>query len=257
MKRAFNIICIIAFLSLPCVAKNTELSYDKDLIILPNIFITDISEAEEEIDTDNITLKGYAEYLEDSEAIYLKDDNDQFVLNLKVPQKITSQKLADEHKKINKKTANYSKYGGAEYKIAPETRDAIISAGDLSFGTTIDEEVDYAELEHTATFFTKYKKNKFALTSAYERTIGSTYNNYIDTIYIAPEIKINKILSIKEVLSDNRTYRRKKAELVLSINPLANRKEDRLNFEIGASRTYYEQNDFIRDRIRFNTRFKL
>ena len=132
-----------------------------------------------------------------------------------------------------------------------------MTSGDLSFGTSIDEEVDYAELEHTATFFTKYKKDNFAITSAYERTIGSTYNNYIDSIYVAPEIKINKILSVKNVLSDNRTYNRKKTELVLSINPLANTKDNRLNFEIGASRTFYEQNNFIRDRIRFSTKFKL
>ena len=33
-------------------------------------------------------LKGYAQYVEDSNSIYLKDDNNNFVLNLKNPQKI-------------------------------------------------------------------------------------------------------------------------------------------------------------------------
>lgn len=246
MVKLYITTILIIFLSLPC------LSYENDLIILPNIFITDTSEAK----SDNYTLKGYAEYLEDTEAIYLKDPDNQFVLNLKIPQKIASQKLVNSY--IPKsKNISYSKYGGAEYKIAPESGDAIVTSGDLSFGTSIDEEVDYAELEHTATFFTKYKKDRFAITSAYERTIGSTYNNYIDSIYVAPEIKINKILSVKNVLSDNRTYNRKKTELVLSINPLANTKDNRLNFEIGASRTFYEQNNFIRDRIRFSTKFKL
>ena len=79
------------------------MAYESDLIILPNIFITDTSEAEGEIDPDSITLKGYAEFMEDSEAIYLKDVDDQFVLNLKVPQKIGSQKL------INGYTPNYKK----------------------------------------------------------------------------------------------------------------------------------------------------
>ena len=245
---------IICFLSLPCFSKSTEISYDKDLIILPNIFITDTTEAEEYIAPSNITLKGYAEYMEDSEAIYLRDDNDQFVLNLKVPQKITSRILTTEASAAKtKKAVTYTRYGDAEYKIAPESRNSIITSGNMSFGTTIDQEVDYSELEHTATFFTKYKKNKFALTSAYERTIGSTYNNYIDSIYIAPELKINNVLSIKEVLTENRTYRRKKAEFVISVNPLAS---NRLNFEVGASRTYYDQSDFVRDRLRFSTRFK-
>ena len=235
------------------------MAYESDLIILPNVFITDTSEAEEEIDPNSITLKGYAEFMEDSKAIYLKNpDDDQFVLNLKIPQKLNSKKLVNSYTPNYKnKQRSYSKYEGAEYKISPTSQDAIISTGDVSFGTSIDEEVDYAELEHTATFFTKYKKDKFALTSAYERTIGSTANNYIDSVYIAPELKINKILSIKEILSDNRTYNRKKAELVLSISPLANTKDNRLNFEIGASRTIYEETNFIRDRIRFNTKFKL
>lgn len=246
MIKIYSTIILIIFLSLPC------LSYENDLIILPNIFITDTSEAE----YDNSPLKGYAEYLEDSEAIYLTDSNNQFVLNLKIPQKISAQKFINNNPAINKKIS-YSKYSGAEYKISPVSSDTIVSTGDLLFGTSIDEEVDYSQLEHTATFFTKYKKDRFAITSAYERTIGSTYNNYIDNIYIAPEIKINKILSVKNILSDNRTYNRKKAELVLSINPLANTKDNRLNFEIGASRTFYEQNHFIRDRIRFSTKFKL
>lgn len=250
--RVLCAIFLIAFFTLPCLA------YDDDLIILPNIFINDTSYIEDEFNPDSIMLKGYAEFMEDSEAIYLKDHNDQFVLNLKIPQKIGSQKLVNEYKRTNKhQPISYSKYGSAEYKIAPTSRDAVITAGDVSFGTTFDQEVDYAELEHTATFFTKYKKNKFALTSAYERTIGSTYNNYIDSIYIAPEYRINKVLSIKEILSDNRTYNRKKAELVLSIDPLAHTKDNRLNFEIGASRTIYAENNFVRDRIRFNTKFKL
>ena len=258
MKRALFLTVLIASLALPCTAENIGLNYDKDLIILPNIFINDTSYIEDEINPDSITLKGYAEFLEDSEAIYLTDHDDRLVLNLKVPQKISSKKFANNYTQLTKKSAaSYSKYEAAEYKIAPTTRDAIISAGNLSFGTSIDQEVDYAELEHTATFFTKYKKDRFAFTSAFERTIGSTYNNYIDTVYVAPEFRVNKILSVKEVLSDNRTYNRKKAEIVLSIDPLANTKDNRLNFEIGASRTYYGESNFIRDRIRFSTKFKL
>ena len=37
-------------------------------------------------------LKGYAQYVEDSNSIYLKDGNNNFVLNLKNPQKISASK---------------------------------------------------------------------------------------------------------------------------------------------------------------------
>lgn len=238
-------------ISLPCLAK------DKDLV-LPNIFITDTTEAEEYIEPTDITLKGYAEYMEDAEAVYLKDDNDQFVLNLKVPQKITSKKLADEHKKIlAEQPLVYSKYGAEEYQVMPRGRNSVVSAGGLSFGTSYDQEVDYAELEQTAGFFTKYDIGRFSVKTAYERTIGSADHFYYDNLYVAPEIRLNKVFSIKEVLTADISRNRKKAEIVLSINPLAYTKEDRLNLEFGAGQTYDANNELMRSKIRFNTRFKL
>lgn len=250
MKKVFFAI-ILTSLMLPCYSKDKGPK-------MPNVFITDTTEAEEYIEPDNITLKGYAEYMNDMEAVYLKDENDQFILNLKVPQKITSKKLTDEHKKIlTQKPVTYSKYGAEEYNIGPQGRVSSVSTGGLSFGTTYDQEIDYSEFEQTAGFFTRYDIGKFGVKTSYERTIGSTYGNYIDNIYIAPEIRLNKIFSVKEVLSANMTYRRKKAEFVLSVNPFANTNDDRLNLELGASQTYYEDSDFVRSKIKFNTRFKL
>ena len=97
MVKLYITTILIIFLSLPC------LSYENDLIILPNIFITDTSEAK----SDNYTLKGYAEYLEDTEAIYLKDPDNQFVLNLKIPQKTSlSRKSFKERLVFIKSTKN-------------------------------------------------------------------------------------------------------------------------------------------------------
>ncbi len=249
MKKILLIILIS--LALPCFA------YDEDLK-LQNIFITDTTEAEEYLEPSNITLKGYAEYLEDTEAVTLTDDNDEFVLNLKVPQKITSKRLVEEHAKIlAQKPVKYSKYGAEEYQVIPKGSNAIVSSGGLSFGTSFDQDVDYAQFEQTAGVFTRYDKGRFGLKTSYERTIGSTNNSYIDNIYLTPEFRINNIVSIKEELSSNITYRRKKAELILSIKPFANTKDDRLNLELSAGQTYYEDTAFTRNRLKFNTKFKL
>lgn len=247
-------LAVLIFASLPCFAKKEEVPEVK----LQSIFLTDTSEAEDYIEPENIPLKGYAEYIEDSEAIYLTDENDQFVLNLKVPQKITTTRLSDEHEKIyDKKPLTYSKYGSEEYLVIPKDANSTVAAGKgVSFGTKMEQEVDYGELEHTTTMFTKYNKGRFSVTTAYERTIGSTYNNYYDSVYVAPELKLNKYLSVKEIFTSQMTLNRKKAELVLSINPLA-KKDDRLNLEFGASQTFYQTSDLIRNRIRFNTIFKL
>lgn len=250
MKRVWLTLFIL--LSFACRAQAKDL-------VLPVIFITDTTEAEEEYtEPENITLKGYAEYMEDSEAIYLKDDEDQFVLNLKVPQKIASKSLVNSSIGIYpKKPMTYSKFGAEEYLVIPKDGASVVSSGGLSFGTNMEQEVDYGELEHTATMFTRYDKGKFGVVTAYERTIGSTYNNYFDNLYIAPELRLNKYMSIKEVLTADITRNRKKAELVFSLNPFAKTKDNRLNLELGASQTYDDQNSLIRERIKFNTRFKL
>ncbi len=253
MKKIILLAVLILSFS-PCYAHKENVPEVK----LQSIFLTDTSEAEDYIEPENIPLKGYAEYLEDTEAIYLKDDCNQFVLNLKVPQKISTTRLSDEHEKIHaKKPVSYSKYGSEEYLVIPKDVKSTVSTGKgVSLGTKMEQEVDYGELEHTTTMFTKYDKGRFSLTTAYKRTIGSTYNNYYDSVYVAPELKLNKYLSIKEIFTSQMTLNRKKAEFVLSINPLA-KKDDRLNLELGASQTYYQTSDLIRNRIRFNTIFKL
>ena len=230
-----KIILIIALISLPCLAKD-----------LPNIQIPD-----EEMNT---TLKGYAEYLEDSEAIYLKDNENKFVLNIKIPQKIESKSLLE--KQITpSQNFDYSKYNSEEYRVRPTNRSKSISRQAFSVGAKYDNDVDYAQFEQTAGLYTKYEKEWFSISTSYEKTIGSTNGVPVDTIYISPEFKLGQRVSIKPVLSSNLTYRRKKAELILSINPFL--KSDRFNFELGTAQTFDENNVLIKNQFKFNTRFKL
>ncbi len=253
MKKFLLPVFLMLTLSIPCASKE-ELPEVK----FQRIFLTDTSEAEDYIEPETIPLKGYAQYIEDSEAIYLTDDNNQLILNLKVPQKISSSSLAEEHKKIfTQNPMLYSKYGSEEYQISPKDAGEKVEQGSIAFGTNMEQEVDWGELEHTATFFTKYNKGRFAFKTAYERTVGSTYNNYYDSLYVAPELKLNKYLSIKQILTADITKNRKKNEFVLSINPLAKRHEDRLNLELGASQTYDDSNSLIREKFKFNAKFKL
>lgn len=252
MRKIIVYLIITILCTLPSQAKNNKLQ---------NVFITDTSEAVEtdgDVTNENVTLKGYAEYLEGTEAIYLKDDNDQLVLNIKIPQKISSKKLINTHNEnFATKPLTYSKFSSEEYQIIPTGKNAVITSGGLSFGTTFDQDLDSAELEHSAGVFTAYNKGRFKFKTSYKRTIGSTYSKYSDNIYFTPEVKINNVISVKQVLSANVITKAKKSELVLSIRPFAYTKDDRLNLEIGAGQTYNDQYDVIRSRVRFSTRFKL
>lgn len=252
MKRILLPVMLSIFISIPCFASDTP------EVKLQNIFLTDTTEAEDYIEPENIPLKGYAEYIEDSEAIYLTDDHNQFVLNLKVPQKITTPTIENLSNTITAKTpVLFSKYGAEEYQISPKDGTGIVQQGGLSFGTNMEQDVDYGQLEHSATFFTKYNKGCFTFNTAYKRTIGSTYNSYYDNIYVAPELRLNKYISIKQILTADITRDRRKNEFVFTIRPLAKKSEDRLNLEFGASQTYDADNALIRKQLNFNTKFKL
>ena len=219
------------------------------------IVLTDTSEAEDYIEPENITLKGYAQYIEDSQAIHLLD-NKKSVINLKVPQRIAATSLTKGNIFVQRPKL-YSKYESEEYQISPKDLSSFERQGGFSYGTNMEQAVDWGELKHTATFFTRYDKGRFSFNTAYKRTIGSTYNNYFDNFYIAPELRLNKFMSIKNTVTADITNDRKKNEIVLSVKPLANTREDRLNLEFGASQTYDSTNSLIRKQIKVNTRLEL
>lgn len=245
-----------------------------DDITLPNIFIWHLPEDEsvlkDEINDkaitakdseDEITLKiqpaeipmkGYAEFEETADTIYLQDEHNNLVLNLRVPQKLESKNLID-NKKFKQYKA-YSNFNSEEYRIAPQSLMAVEKHGNLSYGTLFDSSIDTSQLERSTTLFTRYEKNKFAISSAYKRNNLTAYGLNTDTLYFAPELRLNKMFSISEVLSADLTRNRKKGEFVLSVNPLKN---ERMLFELGAGQTFDVDNALIRSQFRFSTKFKL
>ncbi len=213
-------------------------------------------EADDETVLGATVLKGYAEYLEDSEEIYLKDDNNNFVLNLKVPQKITGSEglnLIPATKK-NKMT----KYTDSEYTIAPKSVNASSSKGNFTFGALYGDEVDsIAMLESEAGLFTKYEKNKFALSTTYKKNLNTLYSQYYDTISVAPEFKLNNFMSIKNEYKADITRNRKSGALIFSFNPLGKKDSDRMRLELGAKQTIYADNTTPKTEFSFSTKFKL
>ena len=240
--------------------------------VLPNIFIwqipdTDVNNAEEiyavaeehsdeeitlQIKPEEIYVKGYAEYEESADAIYLTDEHNNFVLNLRVPQKLESKKLADSKKVKNNNF--FSRYNSEEYSIAPQSVMAVEKHGGFSYGTLFNSGIDNAQLERSTTLFTRYEAKNFALSSAYKKNNLTTYGLNTDNFYISPELRLNKMFSVSEVLSADVTRNRRKGELVLTVNPT---KSDNMLFELGAGTTYDIDNDRSWSQVRFSTKFKL
>ena len=205
----------------------------------------------EDID-DNATigatvLKGYAQYI---------DENNNFVLNLKQPQKISETKGLDLSSQI--KPVKASKYKGNEYFIEPNNIRSSETKGNFTFGALYNNEIDnIAMLESEAGLFTKYEKDKFALSSSVKKSLNTTYAQDYNTISIAPEFKLNNYVSLKNTLTADVTRNRRSAELVFSLNPFGKKDKDRMLLEAGAKETYYVETGNNATQFNFSAKFKL
>lgn len=214
---------------------------------------------EEPVVLNATTLKGYAEYVEDAEDVYLMDDHTQFTLNLKTPQKVTSQKIVDGNKIVPKMDEIYSisKFKGEEYSISPTSRNVTVKDGGWSAGTTFSSGISTSQLENTTGLFTRYENKHFAISSAYAKNNMTTRGLTTDSFYVVPEFRLNSIFAVQEVLSADITRNRRSSELVLSVNPLGKKGIDRMNFEVGAKQTFDMNSGDMWSQFRFSTKFKL
>lgn len=201
-------------------------------------------------------LKGYAEYIEDSEAIYLKDDNDNFVINLKVPQKITASKGLDLQNYT--RTKEISKHTNTEYNIAPKSVVSSSTKGNFTIGAIYENEVDnIAMLESETGLFTRYEKDKFAVSSSFKKSLNTTYAQDYNTISVTPELKLNSYISLKNKLTADITRNRRSSELIFSLNPFGKKDADRMLLEAGAKQTYYADTGENKTQLNFSATFKL
>ena len=201
-------------------------------------------------------LKGYAQYVEDSNSIYLKDDNDNYVLNIKAPQKITASKGLN----LVDKTASKSlqRYADSEYHIAPNSVKTTDKIGNFTLGALYGNEVDnIAMLETETGFFTKYEKSHFAVSSSVKKSLNTTYAKDYNTISISPELKFNNYISLKNTLKADVTRNRRSTELVFSINPFGKKDRDKLILEAGAKQTYFMDTGANKTQLNFSATFKL
>ncbi len=206
----------------------------------------------------NYVLHGYAEYYDDEEnsVVLNLPENEYLSLNIKRPQAVEGRYFGYLQSSPSLFDGGYSRYTSSEYSITPISGSSSKKVGNFSAGTTYSQGIDYGELEQSSGIFTKYQYKNFALSTSYAKTVNTTNNTYNDNFYIIPELKLNQYLTIKNVLSADTVKKRKKAEVVLSLNPFGNRDYDRLRLEIGASKTYDEINNSFKNQLKFMTNYR-
>lgn len=205
-------------------------------------------------------LRGYAEYNEEEEnTITLEDLNENISkLKIKKPCRVKEAKFTDlKIHPVMMTDTMYTKYNVPEYSIEPLSSKNTSKIGGFSAGTVYDQGISLGELEQSSGLFSRYEYKQFALYTAYLKTVNTTNNNYNDNFYFAPEFRINQYFKLKETLSADIAKNRKKAEVVLSINPFGNKDEDRLRFDLGAVQIFDDTNALIKNQFKFSTSIKL
>lgn len=216
---------------------------------------------EQDYEIDNIynyVLQGYAEFFDDENNTVTLDlpENEYITLNIQKPTVIEGKYFGYLQYTPSLFDNNYSKYNGSEYSIEPISGTSSKKVGGFSAGATYYQGIDYGELEQSSGIFTKYQYKNVALSTSYTKTVNTTNNNYNDNFYIIPELKLNQYITIKNVLSADTAKKRKKAEIVLSINPFGDRDHDRLRIEFGISETYNEENNSLKNQLKFTTNYR-
>lgn len=226
-------------------------------------------------DENNLELRGYLEYedepqetifLEDQgetpqNTIYMKTPSKQRSVNIEGPKKIGSKSLLSTAAKqvpepaVNRLEAA-SKFSSQEYDINPVSSSYSGKSGNMTFGTTYDSSISSAQLNYSAGFFTRYDGKRFAITSAFSKNTDNNYDGYDNKLYLAPELKLTKRLSLLDVMQSDLVQPTRKNEVVLRYRPKIGTHSDDIQFELGAAQSYNE-NQYINSSVRFSTRFKL
>ncbi len=125
--------------------------------------------------------------------------------------------------------------------------------GDFSFGSKTDSVFYPDKYSQTNTYYTKYQKNRFALSTSYKNTALTSFEQYRNgTFMFSPEYKLNNKVSLQSIYSTSFLDRSRKNELLFNIRPF---QDDRMNFNVGASQIYSTSITPARSQLNFSTKF--
>ncbi len=220
--------------------------------------------AENTFNNSDVRLEGFLQYndvADDNEienAIYL-DLEEKKHLKFTEPYSY-SYETSKLDKKVdfspfNAKMEAASKFSTQEYMISPVSQSLYRKNGKLTFGTAYNSYLDNAEINYQTGLFTKYDAKHFSLTAAISKDTGNDFSKYRDKVYIIPELKLTKRLSIVDVIQSDTDRLSSKNEIKLRYTPKF-RQDNNLQFEMGIGQSYYE-NERTKSSLNFSTRIKL
>lgn len=188
------------------------------------------------------------------DAIYLKD-NEIFSIDLKQTTKQSQNYELNQEKDFHISPQNVFDYTNQNpYSKKSTSFKKEKKHGNFSYGTKYDTTFSPDTYSQTNTLFTKYQKNKFSLNTSYKNNALTSFDQQSKgTFAFSPEYKLNNHISLQSIYSTNFLDKNRKNEFVFSLKPF---KDDRMNFDIGASQIYSENTAPTRSQLNFSTKFK-
>lgn len=189
------------------------------------------------------------------DEIYLNESTENQI-NIKKQQKINSKKYnlnkSDDFRISPQNIDKYQNFNPYSTKSTSYTQEK--KHGNFSLGTKYESSFSPNSYSQTNTLFTKYQKNKFSLNTSYKNnTLTSFDQQNKGTFAFSPEYKLNNHVSLQNIYSTNFLDKNRKNEFVFSLTPF---KDDRMNFNVGASQIYSENSAPTRSQLNFSTKFK-
>lgn len=141
--------------------------------------------------------------------------------------------------------------------ILPLSGSVTDSVGGFSYGQTWGQEISYAQMEDTTSFFVKYDTPKyFSFTTSIRQTSNQDIGTQYNILRLTPELHLTKKLTLKNSFSSYMNLPKNKNELTFVYTPALSKYADSLKFELGVAQSYYK-NGKQSAAINFSTGFKL
>ena len=277
MKKILSLVLIMMTLSFQtCFAEDEPEEDINSLFSQIEAVEPETEQKKPEIANDNnntVQINGFVEYDEQEErpeepqdeleenAVLLTQPDMVKNINFSAPKKMNSNSLLGAKKPTFQPLSRgletaASKFSTQEYAINPVSTSYSHKVGKFSFGTMYDSTLDSASAYYSTGVFSKYEGNRFALSTSFARSTNLNDDGFSSKIYISPELKITKRLSLLNVMQTDVNQINKKTELVLRYKPHFKKYADDVQFELGAGQSFYQDN-YVKSSVRFSTKFKL
>lgn len=236
MSKWFLSILLMMF-CLPCFAvENQPLEVSENLSNSQNTEMPKGLLADE-----NYKIKGRVEYNENGVLFLDFEDKDLQSLKIRNPKKYSKKSVLSE-KNLFAQIEGQHKYRTPqvdEYWITPFLSQIEHKDGNVSYGADFSTEMDTAQLEYRTKFFVKYENRYLGVMTAVGQDEYTSTGIQMSSIYLSPELKLGRNISIAGLLKANPEYNRCRSDVMLRYKPKIKNSTDKLYFEAGLSQMSY------------------